>query len=491
MDDFVDLEQKSGFCSSDADCADGNICTSDTCNSVAGECSYATVAGCSSIPRPTSQRQAPYMYYTFYRSDNASSPTSSDVVATAQATALAAILMQGDNITSVENRDLLHEVNLPFNITYFGNLVDKGYVSETGVLALPPITGSCPSEANCNLFSSASNVVSPWSSSGWNTSNRSSSGGNESGSLYVLTQLSSSSVAAEADTSDTNTTSDEVFGIDADAFHVLFNDFRKENDSGGNTFAVSLYSDSSIRLSYIDISSTVDEDTDFQGLWGSFTSDAGYYAFTASPTTGSFLRYHLEQLTSGQAVSGSEVLYCPLTATACAVEACVAAGDVFSINWPDTGVTTCAALGGATQVAWQYICAWAGGVETTVATFNTTGSGDETSTVLSCAVPSMTFPDNSVVVVDILITAVDANSISSSSSVVAQFTQNFNDLVGTKGIYAAALSSTTGGGELTRSPLMVRYFSSAGDKPGGGCGLQRTTRFSRSCVRHARRLWWR
>lgn len=120
-----------GFCKSDTDCFDSNLCTTDTCNTGTALCSYTTVDGCNSILPTITARQSPYMYYTYY--------SHSAAVATTQASSVATLLSDG-TWSSVSGHDdyPLQEIALPFEVVFFGNLATTAYISANGQLALPP-----------------------------------------------------------------------------------------------------------------------------------------------------------------------------------------------------------------------------------------------------------------------------------------------------------------------------------------------------------------
>lgn len=120
-----------GFCQTDAECFDGNICTSDNCAVATGLCQYASIEGCHSVLPAVTARTTPYMYYSYYAQGG-------DLAAT-QAQSVAYLLANGERSSTADRDDSpLQEVPLPFSVVYFGNLVSTGYISPNGVLALPP-----------------------------------------------------------------------------------------------------------------------------------------------------------------------------------------------------------------------------------------------------------------------------------------------------------------------------------------------------------------
>jgi hypothetical protein len=271
-----------------------------------------------------------------------------------------------------------------------------------------------------------------------------------------------------------------IFGVKADAFHVLFTDMVRYHRSGTdgtlglgkNSFAASIYSDGSIRLSFVKIT-TQFKKSDFFGLWGAFASS--YEA-----DQGTYLRYHQEVVNSADVDDQSEMLYCSLGAMACPVKTCLAPGDVLQVRW--NGTTTCAALGSDYEL--QLTCSFAGGVAETVANFTAAASsrahqsgahpdanGPKFSYV-ECFVPEMTnFTSGSVIEVELVVRAV----------VVAndppEYAVNADDVPGSKSVYATYIGKNQ---ELARSSMTLRYYPNTTYKPEDGCGCNALPEFAGS-----------
>lgn len=247
------------------------------------------------------------------------------------------------------------------------------------------------------------------------------------------------------------TDSTPVFGVTATALHVLYDKVvRYHNpevlnpDLSENTFAASLYSDSSIRLSFITITTTF-KVSDYIGLWGAFASGS-------EDPAGKYLRYHQETVANGDVVSGTEMLYCPLAALACPVESCVAPGQELEVRW--NGTTTCAALG--SEYVFKFTCAFAGGLALIPATLH--ASQGEDPAIVTCAIPELNLANDTVLSVDIIVTAV---RVSGTADVVYQ--ENAGNGLGSKTLFGAYVGENN---ELARSSLLVRYHSA----PVGSCG---------------------
>lgn len=239
------------------------------------------------------------------------------------------------------------------------------------------------------------------------------------------------------------------------ALHVLYKDvirFRPPGQPLGtkNSFSASIYSDGSVRLSYIDIT-TNSTPSDFSGLWGSFVSSYG------DLTESTNLLYHNETVPWWQMNIGSEKLYCPLGATACPLESCVAPTDTLQVRY--NGSATCEALG--SDFALTFKCSFAGGVNTSSATYVPAGAGSNYSFV-TCPVPELGFANNTVLEVAIVITA---ERIAGDPSI--SYIQNINDNEGSKSVFGVYQGANA---ELARSSLLVRYFPTrTADTPLCGC----------------------
>ena len=120
-----------GYCQSNSDCADGNICTTDSCDTTTGLCMYTTLAECNSMPQSITQRNTAYMYYNYY--------TQGGNLTTIQTTSVQYLLSVGTVSTVLKTDDFpMQQVTLPFNLIFFGNLVRTAYISPNGMLVLPP-----------------------------------------------------------------------------------------------------------------------------------------------------------------------------------------------------------------------------------------------------------------------------------------------------------------------------------------------------------------
>lgn len=110
----------------------------------------------------------------------------------------------------------------------------------------------------CITFSSVSNTIAPYFSQ------------------FDFTLSGSSRVIS---LSQTLGDGQDIYDIDATAYHILFQEFRNSSDVTGEgaTFSVSIYSDGSIRQSYLVIPQQgLDPLTDYVGLWGSRMSTLGH-----------------------------------------------------------------------------------------------------------------------------------------------------------------------------------------------------------------------
>jgi hypothetical protein len=130
-----------GLCLENSDCADGNICTIDHCHKPSRLCVYQDVPGCSSVLQTTREREAPYMYYSYYLQNR-----SLEAVQTSSTK----YLLQKGTPSSVRSVDdfPLQRINLPFDFTLFGTLVKEVSISPDGVLAFPPVR-TCDSDQVC------------------------------------------------------------------------------------------------------------------------------------------------------------------------------------------------------------------------------------------------------------------------------------------------------------------------------------------------------
>jgi hypothetical protein len=286
----------------------------------------------------------------------------------------------------------------------------------------------------CISYSSFTNAISAWRSD-WNPSESSLSG------IFFLRQ-------------NPNTTS--VYGIDdVNAFHVLYNELSKFDEKRTYakpcTFAVSLYEDGSIRVSYITMSEEI-ESTDSFGLWASKASSA--------PSDRSNLRYRSETIEASNIHQGEDIVYCHRAVLACPVRGCVQAGETLQLRW--RGSTRCDAL----DASVSFQCDWVGGAVTTPGVVR--GSGNNQT--LECLVPNLNVSDASLLTVGI-----SAQYVSHDGEVLSVKLIN-DEYSGKKSFYAVTEnpfnSSTSASGELVRHEVVVRYYISGSSLAPGGdrCG---------------------
>jgi hypothetical protein len=283
----------------------------------------------------------------------------------------------------------------------------------------------------CIFFSSSLNSISPWYSSQWIR-----------GLVYYYLQSPSSSSIA-------------IRGVNTSALHVLFANmsFYDEGDSSHRShqysFSSSLYQDGSIRYSYfndnINLSSlsTTIKRSSFHGLWGGF----------ASISSSSSLRYHKENSTDALATSsgeeGIDMVYCPFNTTVCLPETCVTAGSVLHVAW--NGSLSCTAL--QPEYELSISCSFYGGLAESSAVISNKTSSSSLSGELSCVIPSLPVSDGGIIPVDIvfsLVPLLNSTDYTFSGS-------SFPSMSGSKAIYSILLGKNN---ELSRSNIMIRYFSS-------------------------------
>lgn len=290
------------------------------------------------------------------------------------------------------------------------------------------------SSSQCILFSTSTNIVAPYHAD-WDPSLSTDS------SITFLHQ---------------DATSPAIFGVTGTALHVLWTNVIHHNENSPgllgpkNTFAASVYSDSSVRLSYIDISEDSTK-SDFSGLWGSYVSSLD------DITESTNLLYHNETVPRRLMVSGSEILYCSMGSSACPVESCVAPEDTLQVRW--NGTTTCAALGSDFEIGFR--CVFVGGVAVTPATFHAANASSPYG-IVSCPVPALNFSDGSVIEVSIEVAAVRVAGGAENVSYV----QNINDDFGTKTVFGVYRGTN---GEIDRANVLLRYYTSNVTRTACGC----------------------
>jgi hypothetical protein len=246
------------------------------------------------------------------------------------------------------------------------------------------------------MYSSLSNVVSVWASD-WSPS----------ASLRIYY---------------TNTTS---------SLHILYaNISRTSLPQSMNTFGVSLFTDGSIVMRYISVTSGFDYQDTF-GLWNSKASERQL----------SSRAHNNVNVSSGLVISGNNLVYCQFNSVACAVEACVSPDLPLVLLWstPD-----CSAL----PTPLVYSCIWAGGVASSPATLGLDSRGYITN--VSCDVPVLSFANGTLITVSLDVTA------NGEKPTQTDFT-----------IYGITLD----GQEQSNHHIMVQYYSSG--SPTCGCSALR------------------
>eukprot|EP01040_Poterioochromonas_malhamensis_P006655 gene6655-7170_t len=435
-------------CSLDSQCYDGNICTKDAC--VSGNCVYTRVSGCSSTQQTVREQYTPYNYYSLYMNATSSqtlfksqmmqfgslviitSSTSTNVQPSHHntnssnsggddddSTSLASIQhYDNDNTTASGSVD-----QMSWNFLFFGNLINTFQITNYGAIALPPV-GYCTSR-ECLLFSSPSNVISPWFDPKW-----------ASGNVYKFIQSKKQVNKA-------------IRGVVADAYHVLYTNMQFSGDEESYTFSSSVYRDGSIRFSYFDnvsvysAYSSSPRGPSFFGLWGSF----------ASLSSSAALRYYKENSTQSYLQAGIDTAFCPFNSTACVPETCLAAGASAVIRW--NGTLSCTAL--QPDYNLSISCVWFGGLASTPARVTKKPSTTAAYGEVTCTVPSLNVTDGSVVPFALVFSAIATSSAASPVSFTASSP-------GRKTVYGVTFGTNN---EVARTNLMIRYYNNA---PPSTCG---------------------
>ena len=156
-------------------------------------------------------------------------------------------------------------------------------------------------------------------------------------------------------------------GIDANAYHILFDSFLDPISAALQTFSVSFYEDHSIRFQYHKVSkSYIDSRNSFFGLWGARASRnySDIYPTIYPNNPSSYLRYHMENISTNVVVAnggGNNVVFCYQSQVlGCMVDACVGPSKPLVIRWGnDTGAPSCQAAGVTRGLA-RIQCVWAG-----------------------------------------------------------------------------------------------------------------------------------
>jgi Ring finger domain len=234
-------------------------------------------------------------------------------------------------------------------------------------------------------------------------------------------------------------------GIDANAVHILFsNAIRYEkalatktspsqsiNWKNSATFSVSIYEDGSIRIRYHNVSAQV-LPADVLGLWSARVSQDPDNRF----------RNYKDIIPQDAVRSASDVVYCPIQLSACLREACVGSGSNLSFVL-EAGMPVCRAL----NADIKGICFFGDGSETPVIA-SSSSHGYEG----SCEVPTLANTlDGDLVAVDIrwFIEDLGMRSMNADVSFPAMHTIQYLN------------------GELSRTNIMIRYFSARLHE---GCG---------------------
>lgn len=121
-----------GFCKVNSDCADGYLASRDTCDASMGLCVYTSEEGLDSTVSYLTSHKTAFMYYTYYSNSSA----------LAQIQADSALYIQQNGVVSLNSNNddyPFQPVDLGFDIVFFGNKLNEGYISPDGVLSLPPI----------------------------------------------------------------------------------------------------------------------------------------------------------------------------------------------------------------------------------------------------------------------------------------------------------------------------------------------------------------
>jgi len=399
------------YCNSDVDCQDGDVCTEDKCDMDRRYCSYSFLPNCDSTDPVIRERSTTFAYHSFY--------SAVEAIASNQSVAVS-FLMRNGQLSSTSNVDGKPEqaIHLPFSFVFFNNIVDMAYISPKGMIILPP--HDCDRMWKYDL-GSGSNIVAPYCAD-WNPTSQ-------------LTPSSNSGIwhyfQKRGDPVD-----EWLFAVDADAFHVLFFELSiLTTQRPLVTFISSMYSDGSIRFSYVTTAVSDDLPYLFIGLLGAYSSHA----------KNSYHRYKAETIDQSWVESGnsSEVVFCPMTVSTCPMEVCLSPGDQLVLRWD--GSLSCEAFG--KDFLFRVVCSWGGGIGSTAATHSSVYGN------ISCPVPQLPGikQPGTVVQVDVLLL------LRSDDDDDAMMTRSRLD----KSFYVNHLS----GGDhsnLSRSTVVIRYYPSNG-----------------------------
>eukprot|EP00602_Paraphysomonas_sp_CaronLab_P011682 CAMPEP_0185038772 /NCGR_PEP_ID=MMETSP1103-20130426/34848_1 /TAXON_ID=36769 /ORGANISM="Paraphysomonas bandaiensis, Strain Caron Lab Isolate" /LENGTH=726 /DNA_ID=CAMNT_0027577361 /DNA_START=746 /DNA_END=2926 /DNA_ORIENTATION=+ len=431
-------------CTSDMNCHDDSMYTSDTCEY--GSCSYEPYT--QSLDEPSGQmstpfgsvypaiteRSTPFTYVTFIADDMISEQDLFE----------STVRLTG-KLSSVSDVDDFPVEYMPLNFpfTFFGNTVNDIGINPNGLISLPPYVPcfALAGTLNCPVFGTDTNVISIWGS------DFDLRLGGQDSTVHVLEQSRSNELYFN-----------DVYGINADGFHVLYSFVYKyvqgsARDSPSNpvTFSLSMYEDGSIRLRYHTAHAT-HASTDVYGIWGSRAS--------TSDETGS--RYHEESLPKDVVSSGTDVTFCAITTMSCAPETSAREGSSVTVTLLGDA-PSCTALGEAGLLTY---CVWMGGGDGMVTTPTYIQSSNGTS--LLCPVPSLNVSDHSLVSLDISYNATRDVLYSTVSD-------------GQKSLFTKSYDTSTG--EITNGHVMFRYISAVADEVEYGCNpLQSSPSVCDSCL---------
>ena len=396
-------------CATDEDCDDGNICTTSSC--ISNYCVFTDVIGCNSTSSSVISRTTDFYYLTYLQTDKSSEQETFD-----------SYMKDKGVLSSVSNVDD-HPIDGPFNLQFefpfYGERVNAVAINPNGLISLSPVNPCTqyPGSVWCIVYSSFTNVISPWFKD-WNPVINPQAGSN----VYSLKQY-------KAETT-------PVYGVSSvDAFHISYQNVVKyTSPSQGiaekqNTFSTSMYSDGSIRFRY----SKTDEEvifSDFSGLWSSRASNEEDM---------SWQRNYKENVTE-YIRAGNDIVFCPnFNAVVCASDACISPGSTYTMKMKQP---SCIAL----DTTLTYVCRFAGTFEQ-AAIFN---SDDGT---VSCDVPTL-----SGIAYDSTIT-VDVDVITSSVSGATKISGVY------LGTYMVTNTSYTSDGfnrwRTDSSQVMVKYMQTS------------------------------
>ena len=290
-----------GWCTANgaSACFDGDICTQDAC-APSGFCLYTPIPGCGVTMRGVRERSVPFVYRNFYTPNQQASQK-------VFASTLRAIGQQRAVVLTADHSQSAVAQSLPFSFSFFGNTINKVWVNNDATLSLPPLA-DC-SVINCILFATFTNTIALWS-------------GGRSTSASQLAPTPTAYLLLQQKGDGTNVT-----GIDATAFHVLFDGFVDPRTSFVETLSASIYSDSSIRLRYHTVNYNLNPKLHgaFFGLWGMRASRNGSWASVSAPP--SYLQYYKENISYANVLAnggGNDVAFCYVPSTlGCPVDACV------------------------------------------------------------------------------------------------------------------------------------------------------------------------